>query len=73
MQFFPKQLKALREARHFTQTQAAEMLGMKQQTYQKIESGKASDIKLSTLTNICKTFGVSADWLIGLSVPDGDT
>lgn len=65
MQNFPSNLKVLREQRKLTQHQAAEMLGMKQQTYQKIESGKASDIKISTLKNICDTFQVSADWLIG--------
>lgn len=66
MHNFPNNLKHLRESKNLTQAQAAELLGMKQQSYQKIESGKAPDIKISTLKNICSTFGVSADWLIGL-------
>lgn len=67
MNVFPNRIKETREKNHLTQTEAAAKLGMKQQSYQKIESGKASDIKISTLFNICKTFGVSADWLLGLS------
>lgn len=66
MEILQIRLKSLRIERHLTQLQASEMLGMKQQAYQKIESGKASDIKISTLSHICKTFGVSADWLLGL-------
>lgn len=67
MEILQIRLKSLRSEKHLNQLQAADMLGMKQQAYQKIESGKASDIKISTLSHICKTFGVSADWLLGLS------
>lgn len=63
---FTNQLKKLRNSHGLTQEEAANKIGMKQQSYQKIESGKAADIKISTLTTICKEFGVSADWLLGL-------
>lgn len=66
MQDFTKKLKALREDHKLTQSETANLLGMKQQSYQKIESGKASDIKISTLRNICESLEASADWLLGL-------
>lgn len=66
MQILQFKLKELREQKRLTQKQISEMLGMKQQAYQKIESGTASDIKISTLHHICKTLNVSADWLIGI-------
>lgn len=66
MQTLQTKLKELREEKRLTQKQISEILGMKQQTYQKIESGTASDIKISTLYHICKTLNVSANWLIGL-------
>ena len=59
-------LKEAREALKLTQTDIATRLGMAQQTYQKIESGKAENIRISTLKHICKTLGISADWLLGL-------
>lgn len=67
MDIFATRLKETREKSQLTQSQTADKLGMKQQSYQKIESGKASDIRISTLANICKNFGVSADWLLGLT------
>ncbi len=44
----------------------SEKLGMKQATYQKLESGTTSDMRISTLIHICETLDVSADWLLGL-------
>lgn len=63
---FAKKLKEIRVSKDLTQAQAAKRLGMTQQAYQKIESGKAADIKISTLQNICNSFGVSVDALLGL-------
>ena len=66
MIFLQKRLKETRIKLGLTQVQAAEKLGMKQTTYQKIESGTTGDIRISTLYHICKTFDISADWLLGL-------
>ena len=59
-------LKEARENLKLTQTEIATKLGMAQQTYQKIESGKAENIRITTLKHICKTLNISADWLLGL-------
>lgn len=60
-------LKEAREKLGMTQTELATKLGMVQQTYQKIESGKADNIRITTLKHICKTLDISADWLLGLT------
>lgn len=61
-------LKELRLRLGMTQTEIAEKLGMKQATYQKLESGKTPDMRISTLVHICKTLEVSSDWLLDLNV-----
>lgn len=63
-------LKEFRKSKGLTQNQAAELMGVPQQTYQRYESGKL-DLKMSTIYNICKTLGVSADWLLGLTADGG--
>ena len=59
-------LKELRMAKNLTQVEISSKLGMVQQTWQKLESGKVPDMRVSTLVHICKTMNVSADWLLGL-------
>lgn len=60
-------IKQYRQQNNMSQRQLAEKLGMKQPTLAKIETGTASDIKISTLYRICKQLDVSADWLLGLT------
>lgn len=48
-----------------TQTEFAQLLGMEQPNYQRLEQGKL-DIKISMLLNICTKLNLSADWLLGL-------
>lgn len=48
-----------------TQTEFAQLLGMEQPNYQRLEQGKL-DIKISMLLNICTRLSLSADWLLGL-------
>lgn len=60
-------LKELRKAKDLTQVEISSKLGMVQQTWQKLESGKVPDMRVSTLVHICKTLDVSADWLLGLT------
>lgn len=66
MENIQSRLKAYRLRLGLTQVEISEKLGMKQATYQKLESGKTSDMRISTLFHICKTLDVSADWLLGL-------
>lgn len=50
-------LKALRNAKHFTQEQIAEQIGISRQKYARIESG-VNNITLETLSQIAKVLGV---------------
>lgn len=48
-----------------TQAEYAQLLGMEQPNYQRLEQGKL-DIKISMLINICTKLNISADWLLGI-------
>lgn len=65
MQNYGERLKQARKACGLTQQQAAESVGVPQQTWQRYESGKF-DLKMSTIYRICKALDISADWLLGL-------
>lgn len=65
MQNYGKRLKQARLSKGFTQAEVAAKLGIPQQNYQRIESGKF-DLKMSSIYNICKVLNISADWLLGL-------
>lgn len=58
-------LKQTRLAAQKTQAEFAQLLGMEQPNYQRLEQGKL-DIKISMLMNICSTLNLSSDWLLGL-------
>lgn len=66
MESLQRRLKQKRLELGLTQTEISEKLGMKQATYQKLESGKTPDMRISTLMHICKTLRVSSDWLLGI-------
>ena len=59
--------KELRQRFGLTQGEIAEKLGMHQTAWGRFETGKVPDPRCSTIVHICKTFDVSADWLLGLT------
>ena len=59
-------IRDLREDRDLTQAQVAEALHTTQQQYSKIETGK-SDISGEKLIKLSKLYGVSTDYILGLS------
>lgn len=59
-------LKETRVRKEMTQEQVAQALGISQQAYQKLETGKTTDMRISTVKKICALFNISADWLLGL-------
>ena len=63
-------LKQTRQKSNKTQKEFAELLGMEQPNYQRLEQGKL-DIKISMLLNICTKLNLSADWLLGLDNREG--
>lgn len=58
----------IRLANGLTQTEMADKLGMKQPAWARLENGGVPDPRSSTIFDICKTFNISADWLLGLKI-----
>lgn len=58
-----KRLKTLRTARHLTQQQMADHLGVDRTTYTKYESG-TNDPSIETIRSLASFFGVTTDYLL---------
>ena len=61
-----KRLRDLREDHDLTQSQVAEILGTSQTMYARYERG-ANELPLHHLITLCYLYGVSADYILGLS------
>ena len=61
-----ERIRQFRQENNITQAQVAETLGISQQQYFKYEKG-INELPLRYLTVICKAYGISADWLLGLT------
>ena len=59
-------MRNLREDRDLTQRTLASVINKSQQGYSHIEDGRA-ELKIDELIKLCKFYGVSADYFIGLS------
>lgn len=63
-------LKQARINKGYTQGDVAKMLDISQQAYQKLETGKTTDMRISTVKKLCICLEISADWLLGLKIED---
>ncbi|MBQ3531059.1 MAG: helix-turn-helix transcriptional regulator [Oscillospiraceae bacterium] len=61
-----KRIRDLREDKDFSQKQLAEMLNISQSTYSRYESGFL-DIPSEILISLSKIYGVTTDYILGLS------
>ena len=59
-------MRALREDRDLTQREVAKIINKSQQGYSHIEDGRA-ELKIDDLIRLCRFYGVSSDYFIGLS------
>lgn len=59
-------IKTLRKEKHLSQQQFAEILGLEQSAYSKIESGK-THLSLNTFLRICEILGVKPDDILPIS------
>lgn len=59
-------LRTIRIDRDLTQEQIGAVLGKSQQGYNHIEAGRA-ELKIEDLVKLCRFYGVSADYLVGLT------
>lgn len=58
-------MRNLREDRDLTQKAVGQLINKSQQGYSHIEDGRA-ELKIEDLIKLCKFYGVSADYMIGL-------
>lgn len=66
MHRYLKRLRDLREDSDKTQQQIAEVLGTSQTMYARYERG-ANELPIRHLYTLCEFYGVSADYILGLS------
>ncbi len=59
-------IKELREEEGLKQTELANMLSIKQNTYSQYETG-AREISIDVLIKLSKIYGVSTDYILGLT------
>ena len=62
-------LKDIREDRDLTQREVAEHLHIRQNTFSQYENGQRG-LPLDTLVKLAKYFGVSTDYILGLTDED---
>jgi transcriptional regulator with XRE-family HTH domain len=65
-----KRIKEIRLEAGFTQQQTANALKISRTTYANYEQGLA-DLNTNTLSELCKIWNVSADYILGLENYDG--
>ena len=58
-------MRNLREDHDLTQREVAQVINKSQQGYSHIEDGRA-ELKIEDLIKLCKFYGVSADYFIGM-------
>lgn len=59
-------MRNLREDNDLTQREVAKVINKSQQGYSHIEDGRA-ELKIDDLIKLCKFYGVTADFFIGMS------
>lgn len=70
MTYEQERIKDARMSCKLTQKEVANLLGMSQQAYQKLEAGKTEDFRISTLLKLCLILRISADWVLGIDRGD---
>ena len=63
---YRERMRALREDNDLTQREVAKVINKSQQGYSHIEDGRA-ELKIEDLIKLCKFYGVSADYFIGVA------
>ena len=63
---YKERIRTLREDRDLTQTAVGRLIGKSQSGYGHIEEGRA-ELKIDDLITLCRFYGVSADYIIGLT------
>lgn len=64
--FWVERLEKIRKMRKLSQGKVAEVLKTTQQQYCRYENGQ-NEIPVRHIITLCKFYGISADWLLGLT------
>lgn len=62
---YRRRLREIREDRDLSQAEVGRVIHKSQQGYSHIENGRA-ELKIEDLITLCRFYGLSADYLIGL-------
>ena len=62
-------MRNLREDKDLTQSEVGKIINKSQQGYNHIEAGRA-ELKIEDLIRLCRYYGVSADYFIGMTDND---
>lgn len=62
---YQQQLKAIRQIKSLQQKEVAEALGISQQQYSLIETGKR-ELHIDQLIKLCYFYKISADYILGI-------
>ena len=63
---YRKRMRNLREDMDLTQKEVGAIINKSQQGYSHIEDGRA-ELKIDDLIKLCKFYGVSADYFVGIT------
>ena len=63
---YRRRLREVREDRDLSQAEIGKVINKSQQGYSHIENGN-DELKIDDLITLCKYYGLSADYLIGLT------
>ena len=63
---YRERMRNLREDNDLTQREGAKIINKSQQGYSHIEEGRA-ELKIDDMIKLCKFYGVSADYFVGMT------
>lgn len=67
---YRQRMREVREDRDLSQAEVGKVLNKSQQGYSHIENGRA-ELKIEDLIRLCQFYGLSADYMIGMTDDEG--
>lgn len=62
----------LRESHHLTMEEFGNRIGVGKSAVNKYEKGKVENLKRTTIEQICRSFNVTPEWLLGMDEPSDE-
>ena len=64
-----EKIRQLRESNHLLMEEFGPRIGVGKSAVNKYEKGRVENLKRSTIEQICKSFNVTPEWLLGMDEP----